>query len=964
MATPPQLIGQTISHYRILRELGSGGMGVVYEAEDIRLGRRVALKFLPENLRPEERTLQRFEREARTASSINHPSICTIYEVEEHNLQPVIVMELLEGESLKERIRRGPLRNNELLDLGIQTADALEAAHIKGMIHRDIKPGNIFVIAPGRAKILDFGLAKMMSTVAAADQNEDESLTAEGVIPGTTPYMSPEQVKGEEIDGRSDLFSLGVVLYEMATGVRPFAGKNRILTHDAILNARPAPPTTLNPALPAELEQIINRCLEKDRNLRYQHASEIRADLQSLKRDLESTSQRTPVAAEQIVLSSPSSPGRPTVPGTPLDRMGLRRNRKFVIPGGIVVVVAVGVVAFLHTQRATALTEKDTIVLADFENKTGDPVFDDALKQALLVDLGQSPFLNILPDRKMAATLRMMGRSPDQPATGEVVRELCQRVGSKAMLAGSISSLGNEYVIGLNAINCSTGDTLVAEQARASSKSEVLKSLDNSASALRTKLGESLVSVRRFGTPIEEASTPSLEALKAYSMGRRAVYFSGDVAGIPYYQQALELDPNFALAYRALSVAYMNLGQSTRATENLRKAFELKERVSEHEKYSISGRYYSDVTGELDKANHIYELWAETYPRDFLAPLNLGDDYMRLGEWEKSLHATEASLRLEPNSGVTNSNLAAAQFALHHPEEAKNTVEQAIAHNMDYYDLRLDLYHAAFLRGEQELMQQQLSWAAGRSGEEDWLLSAQSDTEAYFGRFSAAREFTRRAVDSAQRADAKETAALWQVNAALREAEVGNVDLARQFALAALALVDGRDVRTAAALALARAGDTSTAQKLVEGLNRDCPQNTIVQGYWLPAILAAIEIHKQDPGKAVQILQTATPYELAQSQPFRVGMLYPTYVRGQALLFAHDGRQAAAEFQKVIDHREIVLNFPVGALARLGLARAYTMQSDSAHAKAAYKDFLTLWKDADPDLPVLKQAKAEYAKLQ
>jgi tetratricopeptide (TPR) repeat protein len=558
----------------------------------------------------------------------------------------------------------------------------------------------------------------------------------------------------------------------------------------------------------------------------------------------------------------------------------------------------------------------------------------------------------------------MMGRSPDQPATGEVARELCQRVGSKAMLAGSISNLGNEYVIGLNAINCSTGDTLVAEQARASGKGEVLKSLDNSASAMRAKLGESLASVQKFATPIEEATTSSLEALQAYSIGRRAVYFKGDVAGIPYYQQALELDPNFALAYRALSVAYNNLGQSTRATENLKKAFELRERVSEHEKYSISGRYYSDVTGELDKANHVYELWAETYPRDFLAPLNLGDDYMRLGEWEKSLKASEASLRLEPNSGVTNSNLAEAQFALHYFDQAKDTVEQAIAHNMDFYELRLDLYYAAFLRGDKELMQRQLSWAAGRSGEEDWLLSAQSDTEAYFGRLHTAREFTQRAVDSAQRADAKETAALWQVDAAMQEAEVGNVGLARQSALAGLGLVEGRNVRVAAALALARAGDTSKAQELAESLNRDFPQNTIVQGYWLPAILAAIEIHEQNPGKAVHILQTATSYELAQSQPFHVGMLYPVYLRGQAFLLAREGSQAVAEFQKVIDHRGIVLNFPLGALTHLQLGRAYILSGDMVKGKAAYQDFLALWKDADPDIPVLKQAKAEYAKLQ
>jgi tetratricopeptide (TPR) repeat protein len=956
------MVGSTISHYRVLRKLGSGGMGVVYEAEDIRLGRRVALKILPENLGRDQRALQRFEREARAASSLNHPSICTIYEVEEHDHQSVIVMELLEGESLKERIHRRPIPNDELLDLGIQISDALEAAHIKGIIHRDIKPGNIFVVGRGRAKVLDFGLAKVIHSIIAEDHSEEESLTLEGSIPGTTAYMSPEQIRGEEIDGRSDLFSLGVVLYELGTGQRPFVGKNRVLTLDAILNAHPALPRTLNPALPAELEQIINKCLEKTRDLRYQHASELRGNLQQLKRELESASQRPLAAADKVVL-----PQRPTsftqAVLTSPRRIVQRWSWKLIILAGILAAIVVAVVAFLQTHRATALTEKDTIVLADFDNKTGDSVFDETLKQALAVDLGQSPFLNILSDRKVAATLRMMGRSPDQPLGGEAARELCQRVGSKAMLAGSISVLGNDYIIGLNAINCSTGDTLVAEQARASGKGEVLKSLDNSASAIRTKLGESLASVQKFATPIEEATTASLEALKAYSMGRRAVFAKGDVAGLPYYERALELDPTFALAYRALAVAYINLGQTTRALENAQKAFELRERVSEREKYAIAARYYSDFTGELEKANEVYELYTQSYPRDFLPLLNLGDSYMRLGQWQKALRETEATLRLEPNSAMSNSNLASTQLALNRTEDAKTTVEQALARNMDTYFLRLALYQAAFLRGDRETMEQQLAWAGGRSGEEDWLLSAQSDTEARIGHLGRAREFSRRAVGSAVHANAKETAALWQVNAALREAEFGNAIAARQNALAALALAPGRDVKAVAALALARAGDTTQAEKLAESLSKDFPQNTIEQGYWLPSIHAAIEVNRRNSAGAVEILQRALPYELGQSQPFQVGFLYPIYLRGQAYVMGQQGSEAVAEFQKMIDHRGIVLNFPLGALARLGLARAYVVQGDKEKSRVAYQDFLALWKDADSDIPILQQARAEYAKL-
>lgn len=939
------MIGQTISHYRVLRKVGSGGMGVVYEAEDLKLHRRVALKFLTQGVAADSTALRRFGREAQAASALNHPNICTIYEVEEYESQPLIVMELLEGESLKERIRKGPIPTDDLLDFGIQISDALEAAQIKGIIHRDIKPGNIVVIGRGRVKILDFGLAKMLSRPLGEDEIEEESLTHEGVIPGTTAYLSPEQVKDEEIDGRSDLFSLGVVLYELATGQKPFARKNRVLTMDAILHAQPPAPSTLNSQLPAGLDTIISRALEKDRERRYQHAADLRSDLQGLKRATES-------GTRAAVNAVPAAAG---------PKRHIARWMLALSAGVLATVVAVRV--FFYSHRATALTEKDTIVLADFDNKTDDPVFDDTLKQALVVDLEQSPFLNVLSDRKVSATLRLMGRSPDQHLAGEVARELCQRAGSKALLAGSISNLGNEYIIGLNATNCSSGDMLVAEQARASGKGEVLKSLDNSASAIRTKLGESLASVQKFATPIEEATTPSLEALKAYSIGRRVFFQNGDAAAVPYYGRAVELDPNFAMAYTGLAVSYSNLGQATRASENADKAFNLRARVSERERYRISARYYTDVTGELDKARQTYELWQQSYPRDVLPPGNLGDLYMRLGEWEKALRETQDVGELEPNSAVFNSNLAQTELALNRMEEARATLDQALAHKLDAHDLRVSIYAAAFLRNDRQAMQQQLAWAAGRPGEEDWLLSAQADTEAYFGRLVSAREFSQRAISSGTHAGAEEAAALWQVDAALREAEFGNRDPARQNALAALALLPGRDVKSMAGLALARAGETVQAHKLAEVLNKEFPLHTIMQGYWLPCIRAAIEINAKNPASALQILRSAPPYELGQSQPFQLGMLYPVYLRGQAYLLAGQGKEAAAEFQKIIDHRGIV-NFPLGALARVGLGRAYVLQGDRANARSAYQEFLTLWKDADPDIPILNEAKAEYAKLQ
>ena len=929
---------RSFAHYQMLSLIGEGGMGEVWLAEDTHLGRKVAVKLLPAELTADPGRVRRFAQEARSASSLNHPNIITIYEIGEaatkSGLRHYIAAEYVEGETLRQRMAAAPSRRippPEAIEIATQIAAALAAAHGAGIVHRDIKPENVMVRRDRIVKVVDFGLAKLTEAATGALDSEVQSLpgirTETGFLMGTPRYMSPEQARSKDLDARTDIFSLGVLLFEMVTGRSPFAGTTASEVIAAILRDEPTPLAEGLANAPPQLERIINKALRKDRAQRYQTAQSLLEDLKELNRRIElGTGQRRTV-------------------------LTVRKATAMVVAA---VLIFAAIVGWFYVNRHIALTEKDTILLADLENKTGEDIFDGTLKQALAIQLQQSPFLNIFPEPRVRQTLGMMGRAPTERVTAEIAGEICVRQNLKALITGAIAPLGTHYVITLEAINGQNGESLAREQVEAESREQVLRALSQAASQLREKLGESLSSIQRFDRTPEPATTSKLEAFKAWSLGVENSYSGRMMDAVSFYKRAIDLDPEFAHACSVLSTVYGNSGRPGLAAEYAERGYRLKDRVSEYEKLRITNFYHGFGTGDLSQRIDVLKLLKRTYPRDWTGPGDLAHTYNQIGQFDQSVAEARESIHLNPDFAPAYRALVLSLHQLDRFAEARDAIALASQQKIDSTDFHYVLFQIAFIDGDVAELQNQIAWAGGKPDEyvaSNW----QSAAAACGGHWLRSQEWASRAIDLAARGETKEVAARYAAEQSLRGALFGHYRNAKEDAAQGLKLVRGRASLPRAALALALCGETSQANSLIDEMIKLYPEDTVINSIWVPSIRAAIELQRGNAAKAIDHLQSASRYEAAAE-------FWPQYLRGTSYLKLRRGGEAMTEFQKILDHRGQASLSPLYPLAYLGLARASGIVGDKEKERKARDDFFAAWKDADPDLPILVEAKKAYEK--
>lgn len=969
-----------ISHYRILERLGAGGMGEVYLAEDLKLGRKIAIKVLSEEYTTSKDRLKRFEQEASAASALNHPNILTIYEVGDDAGRHFIATEYIDGVTLRRKLALDPLATRDILDIAVQVAAALEEAHGAGIVHRDIKPDNIMIRRNGIVKVLDFGLAKLTETSTDRTSPDAEASTRvlvhtdAGVVMGTSHYMSPEQARGKPVDARTDIWSLGVVMYEMVTGRTPFEGETSTDVIVAIAQKEPPAIARFAPDVPAELDWIIMKALRKEKDERYQTIKELITDLRRLKQkqEFEVELERS-VAPDSFTRSGITAPPAaktitdkvlPTAAksATHLSSAeyiveGIRRHK--IGAALIAGVFALGVVAaiFLYFNKAQALTDKDTVLLSDFVNTTGETVFDGTLKQALSVQLSQSPFLNIFPDERVREALRYMNRSADDRVTREVGLEICRRQGLKALLTGSISSLGSHYVLTLEALNAQTGDSIAREQVEAESKEKVLTSLGTAAANLREKLGESLSSIKQYNVEIEQATTASLEALKAYSMGNEERGRGRANESLVLYERAVELDPNFAMAHARIGVFYGNQGQFELAKQYVQKAYDLRDRVSERERLYILEKYYNYITGEIPKVIETLQASTRLYPNDYIPHNNLALQYLLVGRHEDAMKEAQASLRLSPSNISSLENLIASFLALGRFDEAEAITNQESVAHPEADGPHFNKLIFSYLRRDWTGINAEVEWSRGKSVEPDFV-SALAYIHFSFGQVGKAEAEVRKALAIYLKDNRKENYSQTLLDFAGSQVLIGNCQEAKQNVKTALEVSRGRIALTVAALVLAACNDTGQAELLIDEVLKQYPLDTPTVDVAIPLVRAVMERNRGNSEQALQILEPVRQYDMSFLSGTR-----SNYFRGQLYLDLRKGAEASKEFQKIIDQRGVDIFSPARSLAYLGLARAAAISGDAATSRKAYQDFFALWRDADGDLAILAQARKEYEQL-